>query len=239
MHHRSLASGLFAITLVAGASPAHAGFPGGGTIGEIQRSLFRYVCSNNPQIVCQLDPNFGTFDPDADCGVAVPPRTCELDVVPNTDIRAALTIIADDKTPDPRPPGDGDVRTTVMLEFQIGEDRYALADFFPENTKIAEWFYVPEESDIFHFDFSGGSLLNGSLTPLRQKLEAIGKAKLGVPATGVSAVMFPGGPSVFGLPKPQELETDASAVPSAGSAGNPLASIARYRVTIRFAKLRP
>jgi hypothetical protein len=239
MHHRSLASGLFAITLAAGAWPAHAGFPGGGTIGEIQRSTFRYVCSNNPLIVCQLDPDSGTFDPIADCGSGSPPPTCEIDVVPNTDIRAALTIIADDKTPAPRPPGDGDVRTTILLEFQIGEDRYALGDFFPENTKIAEWFYVPEESDIYHFDFSGGSLLNGSLTALRLKLEEIARAKLGLPASGVRAVMFTGGPSAFGLPKPRELETDASAIPSGGSSGNPLASIARYRVTIRFARLRP
>jgi hypothetical protein len=159
-----------------------------------------------------------------------------VDYVPNAEIRALLTIVSDDNTPGAVLAGETD--NTVIVEFKIGDDSYALADFFEENQDIAFWFNVPFESDIYSFQFAGGALLNGSLANLRDKLLQIGQARLGVPTANVQPVLFEGivpSDTPNGTPKPNELETNQSAVPN-GGAGQPLASIARYRVTIKFAR---
>jgi hypothetical protein len=233
---RFLAS-LVALTLGLASSPARAGFPGDENAKEFQHSLLRYVCSNQTQTQCPVDPS--TADLITTQCPSSPTPSCIPDYVPNAEILALLTIIADDRTGDTPPanPSDPDVRTTAMLEFKVGSDSYAIADFFAEGTQIGDWFFVPTEKDVFHFDFSGGALLGSSLTNLRNKLLEIGRARLGVPASGVTPVMVEGlipTTTQFGTPKPQELETDQSLTASGSNPGQPLASIARYRVTIKF-----
>jgi hypothetical protein len=162
---------------------------------------------------------------------ANPAPTCIPDAVPNAEIRALLTVISDDEAP--QTVVEGETTNTVILEFKVGEDSYALADVFRPQVNIGDWFDIPHETDIYHFDFSGGALLGGTLTPLRTKLLEIGQQRLGVPASNVTPVMVEGlipTTTQFGTPKPQELGTDQS------GPTQPLASIARYRVTIKFVR---
>jgi len=248
MSQRRLFAAAACASLALGAPAAHAGFPGNLTLGQTEAAVLRYVCSNAPQTRCvTVDSSSGLHDA-SECP-ANPAPTCVLDYVPNAEIRGLLTIIADDRTGDLvgndnhpwNPLVDGeDTRTMVLLEFKIGSDSYALADFFPGQAKIGEWFSVPSEADIFQFQFGGGALLGGSLNTLGQKLEQLGQAHLGVPSTNTRPVLveglFESSANSFGTPKPRELETDQSAVPSNTSTGQPLASIARYRVTIKFVR---
>jgi hypothetical protein len=249
MSNRRLLAALGSIALVAAASPARAGFPGDLSAGEIQRSVLKYVCANAPATTCVVDSGSGEFTPETTCPAATPTPLCVVDFIPNAEIRALLTVIADDRTP--AATDFGDVRTTVLLEFKIGDDSYAIADAYNPQSAIGEWFNVPTERDIYRFDFAGGALLGGSLKPLGDKLLQIGQARLGVPSTKVTPVMTEGlvatstaagSATPNGTPKPQELETNQSCVPAdtdascaAAQAGQPLASIARYRVTIKFA----
>jgi len=249
MSNRRLLAALGGIALAAAARPARAGFPGENNAGEIQRSTLRYVCSNAPATQCPIQQD-GSFTPETSCPAATPTPKCVVDFIPNAEIRALLTLIADDRTP--AVTDFGDVRTSMMLEFKIGEDSYALAEAFNSQSSVGEWFNVPTERDIYQFQFAGGALLEGSLSSLRHKLLQIGQARFGVPSTSVQPVMLEGlvatdyaeGSSTpKGTPKPQELETNQSCVPAdtdpscaAAQAGQPLASIARYRVIIKFAR---
>ena len=221
-------------------SAARAGFPGTGNAGETQRSLLRYVCSNAPATQCVVDPGSGQFDPATTCGSAT--ATCQVDYVANAEIRALLTVISQDRTP--AVTDFADTRNTILLEFKIGNDSYAIAEAFDPQSSIGEWFNVPTERDIFRFDFAGGALLEGSLAPIRQKLLQLGRARLGVPTGNVVPVIVEGIVPSVNTPKPQELETNQSCVPNdtdpscppVGSGpGQPLASVARYRVTVKYA----
>lgn len=226
---------LVALGLLVSSSAARAGFPGDENAKEFQHSLLRYVCSNQAQTQCPVDPN--TADLITSQCPASPAPTCVPDYVANAEILALLTVIADDRTGE-TPSTNPDVRTTALLEFKIGNDSYAIADFFDEDTQIGDWFFVPTEKDVFHFDFSGGALLGSSLSNLRNKLLEIGRQRLAVPASGVTPVMVEGlipTTTQFGTPKPQELETDQSNTASSTNP-QPLASIARYRVTIKFVR---
>jgi len=230
--------GLAAIAAAALVAPAaRAGFPGTNNLAEAERVLLRYVCSNAPQTQCVDQDPFGGGFTASECP-ANPAPTCAIDYVPNAEIRALLTIVADDRTGE-TPSSDPDVRTTVILEFKIGNDSYAIADFFQEDTTVGDWFFVPSEADIFHFDFGGGALLSNRLSTLGSKLKQIGVAKLGVPSLSNPVIVEGLAESPVhngGTPKPQELETHQSNTATATDLGQPLASIARYRVTIKFAR---
>ncbi|HTY16193.1 MAG TPA: hypothetical protein VMH82_00550 [Myxococcota bacterium] len=250
MSNRRLVAVLGGLALLAAATPVRAGFPGSNTAGEVQRSSLRYVCANATATQCPIDPQSGDFTPATSCPAANPTPLCVADFIPNAEIRALLTIVADDRTP--AATDFGDVRAFAMLEFKIGEDSYAIADAFNPQSAVGEWFNVPTERDIYKFDFAGGALMEGSLASLRQEILKIGRARLGIPSTGVMPVMLEGlvatpntagSATPEGTPKPQELETNQSCVPSDTDpsctgvpAGQPLASIARYRVSIQFAR---
>jgi hypothetical protein len=235
--NRTLVAALAAALATLAAGPARAGFPGTNNLAEAERVLLRYVCSNAPQTQCVEQDPFGGGFTASECP-ASPAPTCAIDYVPNAEIRALLTVIADDRTGEP-PSADPDVRTTVMLEFKIGNDSYAIADFFQEDTTVGDWFFVPSEADIFHFDFGGGALLSNRLSTLGSKLKQIGAAHLGVPSLSNPVIVEGLAESPVhngGTPKPQELETNQSLTASGSNPGQPLASIARYRVTIKFAR---
>lgn len=154
-----------------------------------------------------------------------------VDLVPDKQIRGVLTLIADDTEP-----GNefSPVRTTAVLEFQIGDQSYYLGDTFSENEQVGAWNPIQSENAIYQVGFGGGALFQNNLSAMRAGIETIAAAQLGVDTTATDPVIVEGlslSPTPTGTPKtppafeaPNEHDSD------------PLGEVARYRVTIRFAK---
>lgn len=211
-------------------TPASAGFPTGDFLKQAEEARFRHVCQSSPATPCTLVDLDGLFT-GAEC---TPPAaaSCVIDFVPEKQLRGVLTVIADDVVP---AVPDGNIRTAVLLELQVGEETFFLADTFPEAEQIGAWNPVPGENSIFQIGFGGGALFQNNLAPLGARIEAIAAAKLGVDTATSDPVIVEGltlSPTPTGTPKTP---------PDFPTAGNPapvdaLGQVARYRVTIRFAK---
>jgi len=221
------ASGLVTALL---ALPAAAGAPGGSGVDELERFALRHVCENDEAIQCVAKDQNGFFT-GAECSGTT---TCEAQFVPGAEIRALLTIIADDLTPTNTQTAD--VGITVLFEFKVGDEQYAIADHYPGGDKIIEWFLFFDEDEIYNIDMGGGHILRADLAGVNDRLVQIGQTHFGI-TDPVVAVIEEGRPQTSGPPpfrraprKSPELEADESAV------GNPLATIARYRVTILFGR---
>ena len=135
----------FALLLPAVASQASA--PGSLDARERLLATIRSVCANNPSQVCTTQlPNSAEFDP-AQCPATPAPQACVFDFLPNADIRALLTVISDDPTP--ADTTTADVRVGVLLEFQIGEKHFVIAEQFTPGAKIADWSRSPSRSSAY------------------------------------------------------------------------------------------
>ncbi len=214
----------FALLLPAVASQASA--PGSLDARERLLATIRSVCANNPSQVCTTQlPNSAEFDP-AQCPATPAPQACVFDFLPNADIRALLTVISDDPTP--ADTTTADVRVGVLLEFQIGEKHFVIAEQFTPGAKIADWFPIFAEDAITGVESSfyatnGGFQVGSSLG---KRMVEIAVAELGVPANSIPTL-------VAAEPKTPELEVDQS------GPTQETGSVARFRVTIRFGKPAP
>lgn len=214
----------FALLLPPLASQATA--PGSLDARERLLHTVQSVCANNPSQVCTTKlPNSPEFDP-AQCPATPAPQECVIDFLPNAEIRALMTVIGDDPTP--AVTSDADVRIAVLLEFQIGDSPYVIADAFTPGAKIADWFAVLDESGVFsiHNSFAATNVPFGATSDIGQRLVEIAIAKFGVPANSIPTLLAAD-------PKTPELEVDQSGATQATG------SVARYRVLIRFANPAP
>jgi hypothetical protein len=225
-----------AAVLLCVGSAARAGFPGNGSVQQEILSSLRWVCEAEPATACvQTDGNVPPALTGAECPGG-PPAPCVVDFVPDAEIRALLTVAADDRS-DVASDGQ-DVDVAILVEFQIGDERFVLSDFAPGGSRISGWNPLFSEDAIFAEPNlnEGGVLLGASLDPLRLRIEDIARPRLGLPASGVRAVLTAeplATPSTQPRRKSPEREVDASAD------GDPLASVARFRVTVRFARTAP
>jgi hypothetical protein len=214
----------FALLLPPLASQATA--PGSLDARERLLHTIQSVCANNPSQVCTTQlPNSAEFDP-AQCPATPAPQECVFDFLPNAEIRALMTVIGDDPTPDATDVAD--VRLTVLIEFQIGEEHFVIAESFTPGAKIADWFPVIDEHDVFSIDssfYATNGLFQAS-SSIGQRLVQIASAKFGAPANSIPTLLAAD-------PKTPELETDQS------GPTQPTGSVARYRITIRFGKPAP
>lgn len=214
----------FALLLPAIASRATA--PGSLDARERLLHTVQSVCANNPSQVCTIRlPNEAEFDP-AQCPATPAPRECVIDFLPNSEIRALMTVIGDDQTP-----GDtttSDVAIDVLIEFQIGEKHFVIAETFPPGARIADWFAVATEDDVFSIETSfyatNGPFQTGSA--ISKRLVEIAVAELGVPVTSIPTLLAADR-------KTPDLEVDQSGATQATG------SVARYRIALRFAKPAP
>lgn len=214
----------FALLLPPLASQATA--PGSLDARERLLHTIQSVCANNPSQVCTTQlPNSAEFDP-AQCPATPAPQECVFDFLPNTEIRALMTVISDDPTP--AVTTDADVRIAVLLEFQIGEKHFVIADTFTPGAKIADWFAIFDEAAIFSVN-SSFYATNGAFqanSDIGKRLVEIAITEFGVPATSIPTLLAAD-------PKTPELTVDQS------GATQGTGSVARYRIAIRFAKPAP
>jgi len=234
MEHRNLFARTLtlaaALAALFAAAPAGAGFPGNDFLKQDEQATYRHVCINAPQTQCVDVDDFDSLFTGTECSPQAP-ESCAVDLVPDKQIRGVLTLIADDV--DPTVPFDN-IRTASMLEFQIGDELFVIADTFPEGQQIGSWNPIQGENAIFEVGFGGGALFKGNLGPFKTRIEEIAAAKLGVDTNATDPVMVEGlslSPTPTGTPKTPPGFED----PNAHDDG-PLAKVARYRVTIRFAK---
>lgn len=223
-----------ALSLVAGtaaavfATPAGAGFPGNDFLKGQEQATYRHVCTNAPATQCVATDN--DLFTGAECNPAAP-DSCRVDVLPDVQIRGVLTLIADDVDPDVQFSG---VRTASVLEFQIGDESYFIADTFPSDEQVGAWNPIQRENAIFEVGFGGGALFQGNLAPTAARIEEIAAAQLGVDTNATDPVIVEGlslSPTPTGTPKTPPAFLDPS-----DEDGGDLGKVARYRVTIRFAK---
>ena len=120
------------------------------------------------------------------------------------------------------------MRIAVLLEFQIGDSPYVIADAFTPGAKIADWFAVLDESGVFSIDnsFDATNVPFGATSDIGKRLVEIAIAKFGAPANSIPTLLAAD-------PKTPELEIDQSGATQATG------SVARYRVTFRFANPAP
>jgi len=219
-----------ALAAIVVATPAGAGFPGNDFLKQAEQAQYRHVCKNAPATLCVATDAFDGLFTGAEC-VPAEPASCLIDLVPDQQIRGVLTIIGDDVDPTIE---FGDIRAAAMLEFQVDGERFVIADTFQQGEQIGSWNPIQGENAIFQVGFGGGALLQGSLAAIAAKLEAIASTTLGVDVAATDPVLFEGlssSPVPTGTPKTPPLFE----APDQHD-GDPLAKVARYRVTIRFAK---
>ncbi len=214
-----VATGLLAL-------PAAAGAPGGADAAANEIFYLKHVCENDATTQC-VATGFGGLTGEECTGTT----TCVPAFVPNAEIRALLTLIAHDETPNDT--NDISVDVTLLFEFKVGDNTYVIADHYRAGDKIIDWFLFPDEDRIYNIDLGGGSILRADLQEVNDRLVQIAQNEFGI-ATPVIAVVQEGLTSSTSTPirraprKSPELEADESAQ------GNGLATIARYRVTILF-----
>lgn len=229
---RAAAAPALAAALLLAAPVARAGFPSNGSVQEEIFSTLRWVCEAEPATACvETDGEIPPSLTGAECPGG-PPAPCVVDFVDGADLRGLLTVIADDRS-DTADDGQ-DVDAAILFEFQIGDERFVLAEFAPAASRIAGWNPLVREDAIFAEPNlnEGGVLLGGTLDALRERLEDIARPRLGLPASGVRAVLT-AEPLAEPATRPQRKGADREVDASAD--GDPLASVARFRVTIRFA----
>jgi hypothetical protein len=217
---------ILAIALLLPAFAAQATAPGNLDARERELVRLKFVCANNTSQQCTVQlENSPEFDPDQ-CPATPAPRECVIDFVSPTEIRALLTLIFDDPTPDVT--NVADVRITAMLEFELNGHPYVLADTYEPGARIADWFAIFGEDDIFTFEnsFRSTNVPFRGTDVLGNGLVAIGISELGIPPDSVATLRE-------AAEKGPEVESDQS------GATQPLASVARFRVAIRFARPAP
>jgi hypothetical protein len=215
-----------AAALALGPVPAAATAPGSLDATQREQSVLKFVCANAPAIQCvDLDSGNFTFSA-SECPAAPPPQECVPDFIPDVEIRGILTVILDDPTPDQT--GDINVRSTVLIEFQIGDTPYVVAETFTPGQKIADWFPLADEEGALkvNLSFRSANVPFGAIVPLYTRIREIATAELGVPATALTTLRAAD-------PKTPELTVDAS------GPTDTLASVGRYRVVIKFANPAP
>ncbi len=187
----------------------------------------------HPQyIVC--DDQAGGF-PDApytgaECTAAGLPAACEIDFIPGAKANGLLTLIADD-TPFPENP-----RTTILYRFRAGGAPHLVADTF-DTDSLGNWNALnidggeiavfgnisTQDTSVTEFQF-----MDGNLSDLGDEITAIvDAAEPGIDLSGAVPVF------IEATHRPDKLESDQSAF------DQPLASLARHRMKVRFARLRP
>jgi hypothetical protein len=217
---------ILACALLFPALTASATAPGSLDAREREFVVLQFVCANNSSQVCTTHlPASPAFDP-AQCPATPAPQECVIDFIPNAEIRALMTVIGDD--PSPADQTTPDVRISVLLEFQIGEEKFVIAESFTPGNKIADWFPIFDEHDVFSMGntFYATNVPIGATTSIGDRLVQIAIAKFGAPANSIATLRAAD-------PKTPELEVDQSGATQATG------SVARYRVTIRFAKPAP
>src|SRR5690606_17781854 len=104
---------------------------------------------------------------------------------------------------------------------------------------IGAWFPFDfvEEDSVFRVGFGGGQFFPNELAPLGARLSAIAQAELGVPADAVPVIQeaLSDAPSSQPGSTPANRKQDGPAL-GASASPDPLGSVARYRITIRFAR---
>lgn len=208
------------------ATAAQAGFPGTFTANQVQQFALRFVCADAPSTQC-LDLDSNGFLTGLECPSPVPTPPCLPDFV-GGEIRGLLTVVGDKL--DPASPTSF-TRVSLVFDFRIGDEAMVLADTFQEDFGVGGWFPFTEEDDIFSFDFAGGSLFEQELGDLGEQLLAIGQSQLGVPA-GAIPVIAEG----IIVSSPSTASADAEKTPTRDATlpGDETASVARYRITVRF-----
>ena len=217
---------ILALALLLPAVASRATAPGSMDARERLLDTVQSVCANNPTQVCttQLEGSF-EFDP-AQCPATPAPQECVIDFLPDSEIRTLLTVISDDPTP--ADTTNTDVRIGVLLEFQIGEKHFVIAELFTPGAKIADWFPIALEEVIFgvansFYATNGGFQANSDIG---KRLIEIAVAELGLPASSIPTLV------AVDLKTP-ELEVHQS------GATQGTGSVARYRATFRFARPAP
>ena len=223
------------VLLTAHPGPASAGAPGGINVTEIELGNLAFVCSNDRTIQC-LDRD-GNFLNSPYTGVECSGTTdCDIDFIEGAEIRALLTLVADDPSPDDS--SGVDLALAALLEFKLGDRSYAFANIVPNYSqdRVGEWFSFPTEDTIFNIDMGGGHIMSTAFADMNDRIVALAAAEFGITDPVVAVILE--GSSESGIPrnaprKSPELEGDESAL------GNSLGTIARYRVTIGFSRLAP
>jgi hypothetical protein len=222
---RVVAGLLLALLASLAAAPASwAGFPSLQNPNADQQAVLRFVCADAPGTQC--------LDQDADgvaTGVECPAPAADPVCVPDFaagEIRGTLTVLADDVSAES---GPNDIRMTVLFDFKAAGRSFVLADTFLD--QIGGWNVVFDENEVADYLFVGGTLFQGNLAPLGAQIQAIAQTELGVPADALPVVAEGVVETTSSL--------DASSVRKAPGrdASDPAdgtASVARYRLTIRF-----
>lgn len=187
---------------------------------EIDATGFAFTgceCTRDPG-VCSADPSL--HEPDA----------CVIDFVPGAVLHGTVTAVADDFTADNIPDGTGgdDNRAvTLIMTFPRGGDRaLVIAETFygadDDTVAIGGWNAISAEDDIFTIVEFFGMIPVKSMLAIQDRLRQFALAEFGIDAvpllTQIRRVR-------------QGLETDES--PNGNDTD--LASVAQYRLTIRFA----
>lgn len=220
---------------------ARAGFPlGVPNVLELEHDAVRHVCSNAPAIVClQRDtPNFfrGLYTA-AECPNPASAPTCVIDFVPNAEIRGVLTIVADDRRPDlaAYEPGD-DFNTTLLFEFTANGKDFVVADTF--HGVFGRWFAFDfVEPRVSATGLGGAQFFPGSLQALKTRLQQIAASELGVAPDSVPVMLE----ALSTAPSSQSANSTVHKGPEADASADddPLATVVRFRVTLRFAPPAP
>jgi hypothetical protein len=229
---RTIPTALLGAAAVAlAATAAQAGFPGSFSANQAQQFALRFVCADAPATQC-LDLDFNGFLSGIECPAPAADPVCVPDFV-GGEIRGVLTVVSDNVDPGAATPAFS--RVSLVFDFRIGDEAMVLADTFDEDFGVGGWFPYTEEDDAFTFDFAGGALFEQELGDLGDQILAVGQSRLGVPA-GAIPVISEG----IIVTSPSTSSQDALKTPTrdASAPTDETASVARYRITVRFVPLR-
>ena len=201
----------------------------------ITHEVSRMVCSNqsNPIVICRemtpIDDPSGPRFTASECGD--PTATC----------------VQLDGSADGVFFGRGLV-VTALLEFEIEGERYTIGQSFVQNpgateVKVGHWnefdseVAVDADGPIQAEQFSVIAVPVQSQNPLQIRLREIAKAKFGT--DGIPVLVTGDGKGVLALEDGDTVSPDALGTPAADVASNPLATVTRSRLTLRFAEPNP
>jgi hypothetical protein len=236
------------------AQPAGATAPG--NLDERLVENVVHVCANRPRVQCrELDASGHAFtacecarDPVA-CSQdppEPPEQRCLIDFIPGATLRGVATLVADDFTQDgdDDPTNDDDNHAwTVLLELEGGGPGVVIAETYygddAGSIHIGGWNPLMDEGEVFVIEparsvgrdvdisplSSGGMVPVLSMLPIQERLREIAQQRFGRDGVPILTQLEP-------IPR---LDVDESA--SGGD--STLGSVARYRVTIRFANGTP
>ncbi len=185
-------------------------------------------------------------------------RLCVPDVVAGADIRALFTVVIDDAARNDL--GQTLFAITLIVEFEIDGKRFVLADSFAElpagdaPIELLPWgadedpqgnLRIIGESEVHRVSWGAALVAGGSFADLRARLFAIAASELDPTIDPHTHTLVIGDP-LAEAPRKNAVAS-ATASDCSGTCGEresdesgsaePLGSVARYRVTLRFGKL--